>query len=165
MHVSVQKFTSTTRPSRSAGPRGSEFSHPVAPSNVGIRTRSNRLMSASVRDPRARRGSDVARAVARLRVLAQERVERVDGLLLEAAHLVQVARRAGGAALAVLAQRLADRGGEAGQALLELGVGGLAAQALDVLQELRAVGDRRLGVALGRGRAALLRRLHQDVER
>ena len=32
MHVSVQKFTSTTRPRCSAGPSGSELSHPVAPS-------------------------------------------------------------------------------------------------------------------------------------
>src|SRR3954468_3788178 len=32
MHVSVQKFTSTTWPRSSVGPSGSELSHPVAPS-------------------------------------------------------------------------------------------------------------------------------------
>jgi hypothetical protein len=37
----VQKFTSTTRPRSSAGPSGSEPTHPVAPSSEGIRTRAN----------------------------------------------------------------------------------------------------------------------------
>src|SRR5262245_40109263 len=38
MHVSVQKFTRTTRPRSPAGSRGSEFSHPVAPSSEGMCT-------------------------------------------------------------------------------------------------------------------------------
>src|ERR1700742_3479641 len=41
MHVSVQKLTSTTFPRSSAASSGSEFSHPVAPANDGIRRRSN----------------------------------------------------------------------------------------------------------------------------
>src|ERR1700742_3872811 len=38
MHVSVQKFTSTTCPRKSAGPSGSALSHPVAPPNEGTCT-------------------------------------------------------------------------------------------------------------------------------
>ena len=36
MHDSVQKFTRTTWPCSSAGPSGSELSHPVAPPSEGI---------------------------------------------------------------------------------------------------------------------------------
>ena len=43
MQVSVQKFTSTTCPRSSAGPSGSELSHPVAPSSAGMCTRSTTL--------------------------------------------------------------------------------------------------------------------------
>src|SRR3954468_25071954 len=38
MHVSVQKFTRTTRPRSSAGDRGSELIHCVAPSSDGMWT-------------------------------------------------------------------------------------------------------------------------------
>ena len=38
MHVSVQKFTRTTWPRSSAGPSGSELSHPVAPPSEGMCT-------------------------------------------------------------------------------------------------------------------------------
>ena len=41
MHVSVQKFTSTTRPRSSAGPSGSELSHSVAPPSGGMCRRRN----------------------------------------------------------------------------------------------------------------------------
>src|SRR4029077_14977947 len=40
MHVSVQKFTSTTRPRSPAGSSGSELSHPTAPASEGMRRRS-----------------------------------------------------------------------------------------------------------------------------
>src|SRR5215207_5719077 len=38
MQVSVQKFTSTTRPRNSAGTSGSDFSQAVAPANAGMCT-------------------------------------------------------------------------------------------------------------------------------
>ena len=38
MHVSVQKFTTTTWPRSSAGPSGSELSHSVAPPSEGMCT-------------------------------------------------------------------------------------------------------------------------------
>ena len=72
--------------------------------------------AASVCSSEATRSSDVAAAIGRLRVLAQQRVERFDRLALEAVDLLEVAGRARVAALAVLAQRLADRGDEAAPA-------------------------------------------------
>ena len=44
MHVSVQKSTSTMWPRSSAGPSGSELSHPVAPLSEGMRRRSNTVI-------------------------------------------------------------------------------------------------------------------------
>ena len=44
MHVSVQKFTSTTWPRSSAGASGSEPTHPVAPSSEGMCTPENTLI-------------------------------------------------------------------------------------------------------------------------
>src|SRR5436305_14831801 len=55
MHVSVQKFTSTTWPRRSAGPSGSELSHSGTPSREGMCTRPNIFASAQ----RPERCSDV----------------------------------------------------------------------------------------------------------
>src|SRR5215213_8916012 len=62
MHVSVQKFTSTTRPRSSAGPSGSEFSHPVAPSNAGTRLRSNTAIRPRYLAATAGGGSDTLAA-------------------------------------------------------------------------------------------------------
>src|SRR5215210_5163391 len=58
MHVRVQKFTSTTRPRSSAGPSGSELSHPVAPSNPGTRLRSNTAIRPRYLEATAGGGSD-----------------------------------------------------------------------------------------------------------
>jgi hypothetical protein len=44
MHVSVQTFTRTTWPRRSAGPSGSELSYPVAPPSEGMCRRSNTVI-------------------------------------------------------------------------------------------------------------------------
>src|SRR5882724_9886589 len=44
MHVSVQKSTRTTWPRSSAGPSGSEFSHPVAPPSDGMWTGENAVI-------------------------------------------------------------------------------------------------------------------------
>src|SRR4051794_31511546 len=44
MQVSVQKFTSTTRPCSSSGPSGSELSHAAAPSSEGMCRRSDTVM-------------------------------------------------------------------------------------------------------------------------
>src|SRR5689334_20450087 len=55
MQVSVQKFTSTTRPRKSAGPSGSELSHPAAPSNRGMSSRSG----TSSLPQRAERGAEL----------------------------------------------------------------------------------------------------------
>jgi len=47
MHVSVQKSTRTTWPRSSAGPGGSELSHPVAPPSEGMLRRSNTVIRRS----------------------------------------------------------------------------------------------------------------------
>src|SRR5215216_7805691 len=52
MHVSVQKFTSTTCPRSSAGPSASELSHPVAPSSEGMWTREKTAMGLANRPER-----------------------------------------------------------------------------------------------------------------
>src|SRR5215216_1288800 len=52
MHVSVQKFTSTTCPGSSAGPSGSELSHPVAPSSEGMWTREKTAIGLAKRPER-----------------------------------------------------------------------------------------------------------------
>src|SRR3954469_17285867 len=56
MHVSVQKSTSTTRPRNSAGPSGSELSHPVAPPSDGMRTCVNTVALAKRAEPGAQLG-------------------------------------------------------------------------------------------------------------
>src|SRR4051812_45059165 len=59
MHVSVQKFTSTTRPRRSPRSRGSELSHAVAPPSGGMCRRSETAISRLSRPRRAPRAGEV----------------------------------------------------------------------------------------------------------
>src|SRR6476661_4306118 len=64
MQVQVQKLTRTTFPCSSAGPSGSELSHPVAPSREGMCTRWNRLIQVSAQ--RAERSPHLGRKELRL---------------------------------------------------------------------------------------------------